>query len=80
MKTWYLDIPEGHYTTAEIIELSYPKISISGLRKFIKRHQIEKIPIPVNRRIKTKPNEKLWKWFGGHFYYQQWNNKINSRI
>lgn len=68
MKIWYYDIPEGVYTTRELIELSKPKQTYNCVYKALVRLRVEFVRQNKNIAGYNIKNEGLWKWKGAKFY------------
>jgi len=72
---WYLDIPPGHYTTNEIIELSKPRQRYHTVHAVLRRLKVSSFrPSKTSKKKGSPPNEKIWIWEGIDAY-----NKLETK-
>lgn len=74
MQVWYYDIPEGIYTTQQIIDMSAPTQTYNCVYQTFRRLKVESFRLNKTEVNYNKKNEKLWKWLGAAYYL-----KINRR-
>lgn len=68
MKVWYYDIPEGIYTTQQIIDMSKPRQTYNCVYQTFRRLNVKSFRLKRIEVDYNKKNEKMWKWLGAEFY------------